>query len=142
MNAQTDKNHREIDSIHKFLSKTKSIDSILIARQHYRIGELFRYSLISDSSYYYFQKAEKVFRKLGYKYDTALALYGIAVIQTYDKDYTGSEVTSFEAISLLEGLSQTNKVRRQIAYIYNNLGIVFDELELYEESIKYFKKIT
>ena len=139
-NAQTDKNLREIDSIHKFLLKTKSSDSIFIARQHYRIGELFRFSLISDSSYFYFQKAEKVFKKLGYKYETAVTLYGIAVIQTYDKDYTGSEVTSFEAISLLEKLSPTNKVRRHRAFIYNNLGLVFDELELFEESINYFKE--
>lgn len=140
INAQTDKNIPKIDSIHKYLIKIKSSDSILIARQHYRIGELFRSSYISDSSYFYFQKAEKVFKKLGYKYETAATLYGIAVIQTYDKDYTGSEVTSFQAISLLEELNQSNKVRKYKAFIYNNLGIVFDELELYEESISYFKE--
>lgn len=140
INAQTDKNLHYIDSIQKILLKTKSSDSILIARRHYRIGELFRYSLISDSAYYYFQKAEKVFRKLGYKYETAVTQYGIAVIQTYDKDYTGSEVTSFDAISLLEELPQTKKIKTHKAYIYNNLGIVFDELEFFEESISYFKK--
>ncbi len=138
--AQINQNLSKVDSIHKRLLLLKSPDSIFIAKEHYKIGELFRYSLISDSAYIYYQKAEKVFKKFNYKYETALTLYGISVSQAYNKDYTGSEVTSIEAITLLEGLKENNNVNKYKSFIYNNLGIVFNELEQYEESIKYHEK--
>lgn len=138
-NAQIDENLRKIDSIKRLLENSKITDSIDIAEEHYTIGEFYRYSLISDSAYFYFQKAEKVFRKFNDKYKIAKTLYGIAVSQTYDKDYTGSESTSIEAITLLESLTETNNVKKYKAFIYNNLGIVFDELEQFSQAIKYLE---
>jgi two-component system NarL family sensor kinase len=140
LNAQIEGNLQKIDSIKTILIITKSSDSVFLANQNYKIGELYRYSLISDSAYFYFQKAEKVFRKYNNKYETAITLYGISVCQTYDKDYTGSEVTSFEALKLLEELEQTNNVVKYKSYIYNNLGIVYDELEEFVESVEYFNQ--
>ncbi|MGC1204587.1 MAG: tetratricopeptide repeat protein, partial [Flavobacteriaceae bacterium] len=137
--AQIDENLSKIDSVKKLLFNTKSKDSVFMAKEHYIIGELYRYSLKSDSAYYYYQKAEKIFKKLKYKYETAVTLYGIAVIQTYEKDYTGSEVTSIEAISLLEELDESNDVKKYKSFIFNNLGIAFDELEQFDESVKYYK---
>ncbi|GAA4804847.1 sensor histidine kinase [Litoribaculum gwangyangense] len=138
-NAQIDDRLEKIDSIKSYLSNYKTLDSISIAQEHYKIGELYRNSLLSDSAYVYFQKAEKVFRKYNLKLEIAMTLYGIAVCQTYDKDYTGSESTSIEAITLLESLKGNHNVNRYKAYIYNNLGIVFNELEQFDESIKYHK---
>ncbi len=137
LDAQTNPDMVKIDSIQRVLESIEPSDSLAIAREHYKIGELYRYSLSSDSAYVRYQKAEKVFKSYGLAYETAITLFGIAVVQTYNKDYTGSEVTSFEAIALLEDLRQSNNVRRYKAYIYNNLGIVFDELGLFEEAIKY-----
>ncbi|MCF7568325.1 sensor histidine kinase [Sabulilitoribacter arenilitoris] len=130
----------KIDSIQYHLLTAKLTDPISIANQHYKIGELYRYSLLSDSAYFYYQKAEKVFRKFNYKYKTAITLYGIAVCQTYDKDYTGSEVTSVEALTLLGQLNENNLIKERKAYIYNNLGIVFDELEEFDQAIEYLDK--
>ncbi len=138
--SQIHKNLHKIDSIKNYLSNSKLTDSVSIANEHYKIGELYRHSLMSDSSYFYFHKAEKVFRRLNYNYQTAITLYGIAVCQTYDKDYTGSEVTSIEALTLLEGLKENNDVNKYKAFIFNNLGIVFDELEEYNEAINYLEK--
>jgi len=138
--AQTEQISRKIDSIRKSLSDVKSSDSIFIANQHYKIGELYRKYLLSDSAYFYFQKAEKIYRKFNYKFETAATLYGIAVCQTYDKDYTGSESTSIEAITLLESLNENNDVKKYKAFINNNLGIVFNELGQFEESIEYHNR--
>ncbi|MFV9549898.1 tetratricopeptide repeat protein [Algibacter sp. PT7-4] len=138
--AQTEEISNKIDSIRKTYNNAKSVDSIFIAKQQYKIGELYRKYLLSDSAYFYFYRAEKTFRKYNYKFDIATSLYGIAVCQTYDKDYTGSEVTSIEAITILESLNQSNDVRKYIAYINNNLGIVFNELGMFEESIKYHNR--
>ena len=138
--SQISINQKRIDSIQIHLKKSKDLDSISIANEHYKIGEFYRKSLLSDSAYFYFQKSEKVFRRYNNKFKIAITLYGIAVIQCYEKDYTGSEVTSIEAISLLEELEQTNDIIKYKSYLYNILGIVFDELELYRESINYYKQ--
>ncbi len=140
INGQREIAQIKVDSIHRLINTSKELDSFSLAKQHYKIGELYRRSLISDSGYYYYYKAEKVFRKINKKYETARTLYGIAVVQTYDKDYTGSEVTSFEAISLLEELEQTNSVKTYLSYLYNILGITFDELGQFDEAIDYFQK--
>jgi two-component system NarL family sensor kinase len=138
--AQTETNLRKVDSIQEYLLKSKLQDSSSLAELHYQIGELYRYSLLSDSAYYHYYKAEKIFKALNKKYETAVTLYGIAVVQTYEKDYTGSEVTSIEAISSLNKLQVTNDVNKYKSFIFNNLGIVFNELGFYDESIKYYSQ--
>ncbi len=140
VDAQEVKFQNTIDSLQIVLSSLESTDSLKIAREHYFIGRTYRKALISDSAYFYCQKAEKVFRNSNLKLETARTLYEIAVTQANDKDYTGSEVTCFEAIVLLEEIPQTNEVKKYKAYTYNCLGIVFDELDLYEDAIKYFEK--
>ncbi|WP_168796614.1 tetratricopeptide repeat-containing sensor histidine kinase [Cognatitamlana onchidii] len=116
----------------------KQNDSLGIAFNNYSIGQVYRSNLVSDSAYVYYNRAEKIYRELEDKYNLARTLFGIAVIQTNEKDYTGSEVTSIEAISLLESLTESNNTRKYKSYIYNNLGIVFDELEQYDEAVKYY----
>lgn len=133
-------NLRAIDSLKKNILKNKAHDSLLIAKTHYTIGELFRSSFRGDSAYYHYSKAGKIFKKLENKYEYAITLYGIAVVQKNEKDFTGSEVSSIEILSLLNQLRPTNEVRKYKSYTYNNLGSVFGELELYEESISYYKK--
>ena len=130
-----------IDSIKKSYINGKTRDSILIAKANYNIAEIYRKTTpLTDSAYYYYNNAEKLYKKLNDKFNTAKVLYGIAVIQKNEKDFIGSEVTSIEAISLLESLERSNSVNQYISYIYNNLGIVFDELERYDESVKYYNK--
>lgn len=135
--AQNDNSLKRIDSVKTILKTLKPTDSLNIAKQNYIVGEYYRKLLNTDSAYVYFHKAEKVFKQYNLKYETAITMFGIAVCQTYDKDYTGSETTSFQAIALLESLNQTNSVRQYKGYIYNNLGIVFEQLEEFDKSIKY-----
>lgn len=138
--SQIDNNLQKIDSIQLRLMSSKLTDSISIAKEHYKIAELYRYSLISDSAYFYYNKAEKVFKRNNSKYELAITYYGIAVIQKDEKDYTGSEVTSIEALTLFEDLNESNNVNKYKAFIYNNLGIVFNELGEFEESVEYYNK--
>ena len=116
-------------------------DSASLARANYNLGTYFRHSeFIIDSAYYYYHKAEKVYEGLNDNFEIANTLFEIAEIQRDEKDFTGSEVTSVEAIALLNLLEQTNEVRRLKSFLYNNLGAVFGQLEQYEESIFYHKK--
>ncbi|WP_223551848.1 sensor histidine kinase [Aestuariivivens sp. NBU2969] len=137
ISAQTERNILQIDSILNHLDKNKSFDSIFIAREYYKVGELYRKSLLVDTAYYYYQTAEKIFRKNNYKYETAITLYGIGVCQSNNKDYTGSEVTLIESLTILNELPIDKNVIEYRAYNYNQLGIVFNELGQFEESIKY-----
>ena len=138
--AQQKTNIEIIDSIQKNVLNSKNQDSLSIANAHYRIGELYRFKFLGDSAYFYYNKAEKIYRKLKYDYKTALTLYGIATVQCNENDLTGSELTSIEAISLLESVKETNDVIKYKSYVYNNLGLIFGELEQYEESISYYNK--
>lgn len=140
LHAQTEVNFKIIDSIHDVLKNKNTLDSTTIARDYYKIAEIYRYSSVSDSAFYYYQKAEKIFKKTNSVFELAKTFYGIAVIQCNEKDYTGSEVTSIEAISLLETLKPTNFVNKYKSFVYNNLGIVFNELGLFEESLEYHKR--
>ncbi|WP_242155895.1 sensor histidine kinase [Aestuariivivens sediminis] len=140
LHAQLEQNISKIDSILGRVSKSKSSDSIFIAKEYYKIGEIYRKSLLSDTAYYYYQTAEKVFRKNNLKYELALTLYGIAVCQSNNKDYTGSEVTAIESLTLLNEFNESNEINRYKAYIYNTLGINFDQLGNFEESEKYYNR--
>lgn len=141
LTAQSDILNRKIDSVKTLLSKIKSSDSLSISHHYFIVGELYRKTLTNnDSAYFYYNKAINLFRENNLKFELSRTLFGVGILQVNDKDYTGSEVTFIEAVSLLEQLNQTNEVRKYRAYIYNSLGIVFDELDLYEDAINYFEK--
>ena len=82
----------------------------------------------------------KIYRALKDNYNTASTLLGIAIIQKNEKDFIGSEVTSVEGITLLDSLPDTQNNIRKKAFLFNNLGIVFDELEQYEDALDYHNK--
>lgn len=138
--GQSNSNDFLIDSLKKHVLNSKLSDSSRIANAHYNIGEIYRYSALGDSSYYHYYKAEKIYRRRSDNFQLARTLYGIAAILNNEKYFTGAEITSFEAIKLLETLDDQTKVRRYKSYIYNNLGITFLELEEFEQSISYHKK--
>lgn len=119
---------------------TRIKDTLSIAKINYSLGVYYFITQSTDSSYYYYHKAEKLFNTLKDKFNTAKSLLQIAIIQKNEKDFIGSEVTSIEAISFLESLKEENEIIKYKSFLYNNLGLVFDQLEQYEESIKYNKK--
>ena len=129
----------QIDSIQELLLNHRIQDSSNVASAYYEIGRKYRTLQEIDSSYLHFHKAEELFKRLGDNFELAQTIYEIAKIQTNQKDYTGSEVTSVKVLDLLDNENQTDKVIRLKSYVYNNLGIVFNELVLYDESIKYHK---
>ncbi|WP_248722037.1 sensor histidine kinase [Seonamhaeicola sp. ML3] len=138
--AQRINDLEKVDSIQRIIADTSIKDSTLLADAHYKVGEIYRYNFLGDSAYYHYQKAEKLYKGTRDKFKTAITLYGIAVIQCNEKDFTGCEVTSIEAISLLESLKETNEVQKYKSFIYNNLGLAFGQLEQYEESVEYYEK--
>lgn len=129
-----------LKTIHQNLNFSEKIkDSSSTALICKKLGDYYD-SKVSDSAYYYYHKSEKLYRALKDDFNRSKLLLDIAIIQKNEKDFIGSEVTSVEAIRLLEGLKPDNITNRRKAFLYNNLGLVFDELEQYDESIEYHEK--
>ncbi|WP_052158407.1 ATP-binding protein [Lacinutrix jangbogonensis] len=115
-------------------------DSSSFARANQNLGIYYVNKRLSDSAYFYQNKAVKTYIALKDKYNAAKTLLDLAVIQKNEKDFTGSEIASTKAIKLLESLEENKAVNSYKSYHYNNLGLVFKQLEQYDESIKYHKK--
>lgn len=110
-------------------------DSASIAATYWDLGKYYHVNNIEDSAYYYLDKAQKIYVSTKNNYYAARMLLNMAIIQKNIKDYTGSEITTTEAISLLKPLKKYKHLYRA----YNNLGIVFDELDKYDKSLSYYK---
>ncbi len=86
-----------------------------------------------DSSYYYYNEAKKLYDDLNDRLNSGRLLVNMGIIQKNIKDYTGSEVTSIQAIQLLKPFEDYVNLYNA----YNNLGIIFNEMEEYENAIRY-----
>ncbi len=111
-------------------------DSFGIAKAYVYLGQYYNDTSYSDSAYFYYYNAEKVYRAIKEDEELAKTLLKIAIIQKNEKDFIGSEVSTIEAISILEPLEENNFLPR----LYNNLGIIYNELGDYDEAINYYEK--
>ena len=102
-----------------------------LAKSHYYFGQFYNDDESLNNAFYHFNLAKLNYEKVGKKYQTAKMLYAMSVIQKDAKDYTGSEISVIEAISILKKLEKP----LYLFYSYNLLGVVFNELEEYNESI-------
>ena len=111
-------------------------DSIRLANNYWDLGDFYSKHEVKDSAYYNYSKAEKIYEPLDKTYYRGLILLNMAIIQSDLRDYTGSEVTTIRAIELLKPLQKD----RQIYRCYNNLGVVFNELQEYDKALVYHNK--
>lgn len=110
-------------------------DSSSLAAGQWDLAHFYHSHNREDSAYFYYNNAQKIYQDLGDEYKSARLLLNMAIIQKNIKDYTGSEVSTTNAITLLKPL----KAYKQLYAAYNNLGIIFGELEQYDKALEYFK---
>lgn len=118
----------------------ESKDTLALAKIYYNLGGYFKKQKVSDSAYNNYYQSEKFFRVLDDRLPLSRALLNLAVIQKNEKDFIGSEITSVEGLKLLESIIESNDVRRYKSFFYNNLGLVFSQLEEFNEAIMYHNK--
>ncbi len=111
-------------------------DTFKIGDAHWNYGSYYSRKEVVDSAYYHFHKAYEQFKLVKHEYYAAKMLYNMAHIQGRLKDYTGSEVSIFEAISKFEKL----KKYENLYNCYNYLGIIYFNLEEFERAIYYYIK--
>lgn len=111
-------------------------DSYRIGLVHSYYGMYFLENEVINDAYFHFQQALKYFQSVRHDYNEGRMLYNMSVIQKNIKDYTGSEILSFQAIEKFKKLDKN----LNIYFCYNLLGVVFNELKEYDKAIVYHKK--
>ncbi len=111
-------------------------DSMGIAKTHRFLGNFYAKKGIRDSAYYSYFKAHKIYELLKENFYSGRMYLSMAIMQSDIKDYTGSEISTIKAISLLKPLNKYEHLYK----CYNNLGIVLNELEDYDKALFYHNK--
>lgn len=89
---------------------------------------------VSDSTYYYYIKAEEIYQALGDKKNQAEVLLNIADIRETERDYLGSENNALQAIKIVQTLPETEDNLDTLWSLYNLLGVISYKLYNYDES--------
>ncbi|GGK37868.1 MULTISPECIES: tetratricopeptide repeat-containing sensor histidine kinase [Flavobacteriaceae] len=115
---------------------TKRDDFYKIGDSHWNYGNYYTDLEVVDSAYYHYHKAYENFKLVKHDYYAAKMLYNMAFIQGRLKDYTGSEVLIFGAISKFE----KEKRPERLYECYNYLGLIYIEIEEFDRAIFYHNK--
>ncbi len=93
-------------------------DSNALANAQWDLAFFLEKNNKQDSAFYQYSQAQKIFTGLDKKELAGQLLLNMATIQQKEKDYTGSEATTVQAIELLDPLQQN----RQLYRAYKNLA--------------------
>lgn len=113
-------------------------DTLRIAESYWDLGNFFYNESVHDSSFYFYNKAHRLYEISDKPIMSGRMLLNMAIIQKNIKDYTGSEVSTIQAISLLKAQNKNY----QLFSAYNNLGIIYGELKEYDKALTYHKKAS
>ncbi|GGG25315.1 hypothetical protein GCM10011344_27490 [Dokdonia pacifica] len=113
-------------------SKIKN-DTALRASTHNYVAYFYLRNDDMDSAYHHFYNGSKFYKHLRDSFSTGKMLANMAIIQKNRGDYVGSESVCAEALSYLS--NTTN--RRYLASVYNNIGIISNELMKYNKALSY-----
>ena len=111
-------------------------DSNALANNHWDLAFFLEDNAVEDSAYYHFSQAKKIFEALKDDYSNARVLYNMSAVQAALKDYTGSEITTIEAMELFKNLDKPY----YLYLCYNNLGSVTNALNEYDKALEYYEK--
>ena len=112
---------------------TKAKDTLSIAKSYYYMGDCYETNK-RDSAYYYYQKAEKLYRLVGNYEKVAKMIFNKAYMLYFEGNYLESEIMVSDALQLLK---KSNDL--ELLYTsYTLLGSNFEKLEEYDSALKYY----
>lgn len=127
-------------STSKLLFKRASIskDTLNIANSCFLLGNFYLDAYKNDSSFYYFVKAEKLFKKIK-KLDRIDEIYlNKAFIYIYESDYINCESSASKALLSINVNERGSQRKRYDAY--NLIAVSSNELKNYNRAIEYHQK--
>jgi len=112
---------------------TKAKDTLSIAKSFYYMGDCYETSK-RDSAYYYYKRAEKLYRLKGNYEKVAKMIFNKAYMLYFEGNYLESEIMVSDALQLLK-----NSDEIELLYTsYTLLGSNFEKLEEYDSALKYY----
>jgi signal transduction histidine kinase len=113
-----------------------SNDTVNMAKAYTYLGDYYGAKAISDSAFYCYFKAEKLYLKTNNNYNLAKTRISKANLRFSENDLFDSEITVFKALRVLKG-----KAANDLLYeSYNLLGILYNEREEYTKALEYHNK--
>ncbi len=106
------------------------------AKAYTYLGDYYSSQSITDSAFLFYFRAEKLFLKLGDKYNLAKTRLNKANLQYNESDFLGSEIAVFNALRAVDG----DKSKEVLYDSYNLLGAIYNELGEYNKAIDYHSK--
>lgn len=109
-------------------------DTISIARAYSYIGDCYEVSH-KDSAYFYYQKAERIYRLLNKKNKIGKMLFNKAYILFFEGSYLESEIELSKSLQYFkDGLNP-----EMLFSAYNLMGCNFEKLEEFDNALKYYQ---
>ncbi|MGG6229764.1 tetratricopeptide repeat-containing sensor histidine kinase [Tenacibaculum sp. SDUM215027] len=121
----------QVDSLYK-----ESNDSILLAKFYHFKALQSKLTYTNDSAFYYYHLSKDVSKQLNDSLAVGRRLLSLAILQKEAKDFLGSEISLIEALQYLEPINSVIYLES----VYNNLGIVSEELKQQNEALSYYNK--
>ncbi len=121
----------QVDSLFK-----KTQDSILLAKYYHFKALQNKLTYTNDSAFYYYHLSKDISKKIKDSLAVGRRLLSLANLQREAKDFRGSEISSIEALQYLEPIKPSIYLER----VYNNLGLISEELDQKDDAINYYNK--
>ncbi|MDD2674511.1 tetratricopeptide repeat protein [Flavobacterium petrolei] len=111
-------------------------DFISLAKGYTYLADYYDSQAVSDSSFLYYDKAEKMYLELEDKTNQARIILNKANLQYKESDFLASEIMVFKALAAIKSIKANN-----IQYdAYNLLGAIYNELDDFDNAMTYHKK--
>ena len=114
----------------------KSHDTVNTAKAYTYLGDYYVAKSVSDSAFYCYYKAEKLYIKLNDNYNIAKTLISKANLRYNENDFFDSEISVFKALRYLKELKSNDLLYDS----YNILGILYNEREEYNKALEFHNK--
>ena len=114
-------------------------DTFYIAKSNYYKGLGLMKRNAPMEAFTFFTEAADLFQESEYLLESSGCYLNMAIVQTSSHDFAGSQETSIHALELLDGLDLPRARRIRYA-LHNNLGIICNEMGLYDRSIFWHEK--
>lgn len=107
-------------------------DSVNLVKTYRYKANYFKRTNVFDSSYYYYLKAEKIYKKSGDKENEAIILFNKGIVQYASDDFLGAELSLSKAYYYFKKVNNYDKIYG----VQNQLGLVYNELKDYDNAQK------
>ncbi|MFY0605016.1 MAG: tetratricopeptide repeat protein [Flavobacteriaceae bacterium] len=111
-------------------------DSFAIADAQWSYADYYLNGEIYNLAYKHFSIAYDHFNGIKKEYEAARMLYSMSFIKARYRDYTGSEILTFEAIKKFKTLKNYNFLYQS----YNRLGLLQNDIKEYDKALFYHQK--